>query len=80
MNNQELQVKIIVQGNNEPGEDFGNRIADFCNANRITAKTYSHYNMPLLNDFVPRIDFMTTASDGRQTATIQFFKPTKNNQ
>lgn len=57
-------IRIIVQNNEECAADFAERLEGICND---LAEEYKEHT-----DSVS-IKFMTTASDGRQTATIQFF-------
>jgi hypothetical protein len=58
-------IRIIVQGPNQSGEEFASDLEHICNELATEHKEQ-------LGGNVPQVQFMTTASDGRQTATIQF--------
>jgi hypothetical protein len=58
-------IRIIVQGLNESSKDFARRLEEVCQ------ELYDEFK-DSLSFYAPSISFMTTASDGRQTATIQF--------
>jgi len=62
MNN---HIRIIVQGQNQSGEEFAADLENLCHNLRQKFKDQ-------LGGSTPQVQFMTTASDGRQTATIQF--------
>lgn len=62
MNN---HIRIIVQGQNQSGEEFAADLENLCHNLHQKFKDQLGVN-------VPQVQFMTTASDGRQTATIQF--------
>ena len=53
-------IRIIVQGNIETGEEFAQTLEAIC------------AELSVREQAIPQIAFMTSASDGRQTATIQF--------
>ncbi|MEK6829118.1 MAG: hypothetical protein AABY15_03245 [Nanoarchaeota archaeon] len=57
-------IRIIVQDSTEPGAEFAKRLEKIC---EDPSKEFEE----TIIDF-PNIHHMTTASDGRQTATIQF--------
>ncbi len=56
-------VRIIVQNLGETGAEYAKRLEEICEAIKIQES----------QKVTPTIMFMTSASDGRQTATIQFF-------
>lgn len=65
----ETIIKIIVQDAGEHGSNFAHRLTNSC---KCIADKYKLKKNP------PTVSFMTTASDGRQTATIQFKVHKKN--
>ena len=62
------KIEIIVQHADENGEWFGVRLTRILN--EISEKNKEQLTLP-------RIIFMTSAADGRQTATICYFLKTK---
>mgnify|MGYP003555102435 FL=1 len=61
-------IRMIVQGGGECAEDFAERLERNCN--QLSKKYASKIKS------VPTV-VMTSASDGRQTATIQFITKSK---
>lgn len=66
-----LNIRIIVQDYPESAGDFANRLETICN------DILNVYSNTILA--IPALT-MTTASDGRQTATIQFVTGRGNNK
>lgn len=60
---QKNNIRMIVQSIDENAKEFGKRIEDYCY--EISLEFKEELNMP-------PIVFLTSAADGRQTATLQF--------
>lgn len=60
---QKKNIRMVVQSQNETAQEFAERLESICND--LSVKYKDKMNMP-------PIVFLTSASNGRQTATLQF--------
>ena len=62
-------IRILVQYNEESASEFAERLEQTCEELRQEHAPNLHPR----GDGFPQVSFMTTDTQGRQTATIQFF-------